>query len=155
MKLITLITTTFLALLTPTALAFDTSISEREDPYTQVNLSDNSTYTTIAEIELKSAWQNKYCANILSLNATRIVVDRWNCGTQQCTVYYSTDCSGTGYSFFDRPSDYAVSKWTLTAIYPWGSVWCQWGDSSSCQPKNASGVSTFATSVAASTPKGW
>jgi hypothetical protein len=162
MKLITLTTTTFLALLTRTALAWDTSISEREDPYTQLKLLDNISLETIAEIELQSAWQNNYCTNILSFRATRIEVDRWNCGTQKCTVFFSTDCSGAENDFFDRPSDYAVAGYSADETRPWGSVLCQWGDSSSCRPETksesampSSVMSAFVTSAAASTPKTW
>jgi hypothetical protein len=131
MKLITLTTTTFLALLTPTALAWDESISEREDPYTRLLLSDYTTRNTIGVTWLTESWQNGYCTNISSSQATRIEVDRWNCGTQRCTIFKSTDCSGEGDAFFSRPLDYAVAQWSIT---PWGSVVCEWVDPSSCVP---------------------
>ncbi|KAJ5389251.1 uncharacterized protein N7496_000319 [Penicillium cataractarum] len=129
MKLITLITTTFLALLAPTTLAWDESISEREDPETRLLLSDYTTRNTIGVTWLTDAWQNSYCTNISSSQATRIEVDRWNCGTQRCSVFRSTDCTGEGFAFFSRPLDRAVTQWSST---PWGSVVCEWEDRSSC-----------------------
>ncbi|KAJ5443761.1 uncharacterized protein N7458_007633 [Penicillium daleae] len=129
MKLITLTITTFLALLTPTALAWDESISEREDPYTRLLLKNNLTEEVLGELWLKEAWENKHCIDIAPFQATWITVDRWNCGTQQCTAFESTDCTGEGYAFFSRGLDKRVGQWLSV---PWGSVKCGWEDRSSC-----------------------